>query len=105
MKVFRIVIVVFYLIRCPIAVYHLTATALELARIEGGVGVTTYATEPSTKHPALSKNPQQNLRGLTVAPADLRLAITDERIRIADVALAHRPDTRQIPTRSPPLFA
>jgi hypothetical protein len=98
----RILIVVFYLIRCPVIAYRVTATALELARVTGAAGVTTYATEPSTKHPALSKASHQNLRGVATERLDLRLVSSDERIRVSDIDLANRFDSRQIPVRSPP---
>src|SRR5262249_17869294 len=104
MKVFRIAIVLFYVIRCPVVVYRLTATVLELARVNGA-GVTTYASEPSTKHPAVAKPSFQNFRGLPVAITDLRLALTDKRIGISEVDPAPRFDSRQIPPRSPPLFS
>jgi len=104
MKVLRIAIVLFYVIRCPVVVYHLTSTVLELARVNGA-GVTTYASEPTTKHPVVAKTSFQNLRGLPVALAKLRLALTDERIGISEVDPAHHFGARQIPTRSPPLFS
>jgi len=104
MKVFRIAIVLFYVIRCPVVVYHLTATVLELARANGA-GVTTYASEPTTKHPAVAKTSFQNFRGLPVAITDLRLALTEERIGISEVDQEHHFGSRQIPTRSPPLFS
>src|SRR5215831_17634843 len=102
MIAFRILVVAFYLIRCPVAAYHITVTALELARVSGAMGVTTYAAQPLTKHPALSKTSDQNYRGVLAKAADLRLVLSDERIRVSDFALSNRLDSRQVSTRSPP---
>jgi hypothetical protein len=105
MIVFRILIVAFYLIRCPVATYHVTLTALELARVSGAMGVTTYAAQPLTKHPALSKTSDQNFRGVPGQAADLRLVLSDERIRVLDVVQSNRLDSRQVSTRSPPFHS
>lgn len=105
MTLFKILIVAFYLIRCPVVAYRITATALELARMSGAAGVSTYANEPSTKHPALSKASLQNFRCVSLNAFDVPLVLSDERIRFSEVALANRLDSRQAPTRSPPFWA
>ena len=102
MTLFRLVIVAFYLIRCPVAAYHVTATALELARLNATSGVTTYATEPSRKHPTLAKNSPQNPRCLPSESIKLYLVSSAERIGIADVAKSRSSEARQVPARSPP---
>src|SRR5690349_20215228 len=102
MTLFRLVIVAFYLIRCPVAAYHVTATALELARINTTAGVTTYAMEPSAKHPALAKDSPQNFRCLPSESIKLCLVSSPERVGISDVAKSRNSEARQVPARSPP---
>ena len=101
----RILLVAFYLIRCPVIAYRLTVSTLDLARMCGAAGVITYANEPSTKHPALSKNSHQNLRAVPTERLDLRLVLNDERIGLSEIDHANRLDSRQLPVRSPPYFS
>src|SRR5262249_31403214 len=94
-----------YLIRCPVIAYRLTTSTLDLARLSGAQGVITYATtEPSTKHPAVSKTSHQNLRAVATERLNLRLVLSDERIGLSNINHANRLDSRQLPVRSPPLF-
>jgi hypothetical protein len=98
----RILIVAFYLVRCPVIAYRMTASALELARVSSAAGATTYATEPSTRHPALSKTSHQNLRAIATERLDLRLGLNAESIALSDIDHSNRLDSRQVPVRSPP---